>query len=276
MLALSGFYIVLRTIKKLRTCSINNCYVYFCFSKIPCRTGSSRSVEEIAWTTAWPTWAGSYQRSTWRRVEAESKRRRSSRWRSAIWNIFKASGRVSSHSQVSSIQSQWILQVKLFSRLVAQNISYFCGSKIEQPVSICKHLRMKLTEMLKIRGLYLKCANRKFGLSRWRLAKLLTPCFRGEDRQFGHVLLLFDFCLDAKHSPVTPVHTHPEDSVDSVSHSTVASTAAEHYRLGFQECLSETLHFLVEIEGFFARDSICVQLINHLQQHCDKILATST
>lgn len=80
---------------------------------------------------------------------------------------------------------------------------------------------------------------------------------------------------DAKHSPVTPVHTHPEDSVDSVSHSTVASTAAEHYRLGFQECLSETLHFLVEIEGFFARDSICVQLINHLQQHCDKILATS-
>ncbi|RLU23265.1 hypothetical protein DMN91_003468 [Ooceraea biroi] len=80
---------------------------------------------------------------------------------------------------------------------------------------------------------------------------------------------------DTKHLPVTPVHTHPEDSVDSVSHSTVASTAAEHYRLGFQECLSETMHFLVEIEGFFARDSICVQLISHLQQHCDKILATS-
>lgn len=68
---------------------------------------------------------------------------------------------------------------------------------------------------------------------------------------------------------------HPEDSVDSVSHSTVASTAAEHYRLGFQECLSETMHFLVEVEGFFARDSLCVQLINHLQQHCEKILATS-
>lgn len=81
---------------------------------------------------------------------------------------------------------------------------------------------------------------------------------------------------ESKHPAVTSVHSmHPEDSVDSVSHSTVASTAAEHYRLGFQECLSETMHFLVEVEGFFARDSLCVQLINHLQQHCEKILATS-
>lgn len=80
---------------------------------------------------------------------------------------------------------------------------------------------------------------------------------------------------ETKHPAVTPAHTHTEDSVDSVSHSTVASTATEHYRLGFQECLSETMHFLVEVEGFFARDSLCVQLINHLQQHCEKILATS-
>lgn len=87
--------------------------------------------------------------------------------------------------------------------------------------------------------------------------------------------LILRNCSESKHPAVTSVHTHPEDSVDSVSHSTVASTAAEHYRLGFQECLSETVHFLVEVEGFFARDSLCVQLINHLQQHCEKILATS-
>nr|XP_050849970.1 uncharacterized protein LOC127063801 isoform X1 [Vespula vulgaris] len=80
---------------------------------------------------------------------------------------------------------------------------------------------------------------------------------------------------DTKHATVTPVHAHPEDSVDSVSHSTAASTAAEHYRLGFQECLSETIHFLIEIEGFYTRDSLCVQLTNHLQRHCEKILATS-
>jgi hypothetical protein len=46
----------------------------------------------------------------------------------------------------------------------------------------------------------------------------------------------------------------------------------EHYRLGYQECLSEAMHFLVEVEGFFAGDPLCVQLINHLQKHCDKIL----
>ncbi|OXU27828.1 hypothetical protein TSAR_005020 [Trichomalopsis sarcophagae] len=83
---------------------------------------------------------------------------------------------------------------------------------------------------------------------------------------------------DSKHhTPVSSVHAmHTEDSVDSVSHpSTTGSSAAEHYRLGYQECLSETMHFLVEVEGYFARDALCVQLISHLQQHCDKILATS-
>ncbi|XP_046480838.1 hairy and enhancer of split-related protein HELT isoform X1 [Neodiprion pinetum] len=74
---------------------------------------------------------------------------------------------------------------------------------------------------------------------------------------------------------VATVHSHTDDSVDSVSHSATASSAADNYRLGFQECLSETMHFLVDVEGFFARDSLCVQLISHLQQHCDKMLAAS-
>ncbi|XP_048505060.1 class E basic helix-loop-helix protein 41 isoform X2 [Athalia rosae] len=80
---------------------------------------------------------------------------------------------------------------------------------------------------------------------------------------------------DVRHPAVTPVHSHTDDSVDSVSHSASASSSAEHYRLGFQECLSETMHFLVDVEGFFARDSLCVQLISHLQQHCEKILSAS-
>ncbi|KAK0176669.1 hypothetical protein PV328_000782 [Microctonus aethiopoides] len=80
---------------------------------------------------------------------------------------------------------------------------------------------------------------------------------------------------DTKLPSSVPVHAHPEDSVDSVSHSPTASNANEHYRLGFQECLSETMHFLVEFEGFFARDALCVQLVSHLQQHCEKIVATS-
>ncbi|XP_008545069.1 transcription factor cwo isoform X1 [Microplitis demolitor] len=90
-----------------------------------------------------------------------------------------------------------------------------------------------------------------------------------------HMKFLQGAHQDTKHPSVTTIHNHPEDSVDSVSHSASGSIAAEHYRMGFQECLSETVHFLVEGEGFFARDSLCVQLINHLQQHCEKIVATS-
>ncbi|XP_063226599.1 uncharacterized protein LOC134533165 isoform X2 [Bacillus rossius redtenbacheri] len=51
-----------------------------------------------------------------------------------------------------------------------------------------------------------------------------------------------------------------------------APISTEHYRLGYQECLSETMLFLVEVEGFFAGDPLCVQLISHLQKHCDNIL----
>lgn len=43
------------------------------------------------------------------------------------------------------------------------------------------------------------------------------------------------------------------------------------YRLGFQECMSETVRFLVEIEGIYAGDGLCVRLVNHLQKHFDKI-----
>ncbi|XP_077285222.1 uncharacterized protein LOC143910568 isoform X2 [Arctopsyche grandis] len=50
------------------------------------------------------------------------------------------------------------------------------------------------------------------------------------------------------------------------------SISPEHFRLGYQECLSELMRYLVEAQGFFPRDSICVQLINHLHHHCDTIM----
>lgn len=43
------------------------------------------------------------------------------------------------------------------------------------------------------------------------------------------------------------------------------------YRLGFQECMSEAVRFLVEIEGFYANDGLCFRLVNHLQKHYDKV-----
>ncbi|XP_077540347.1 hairy/E(spl)-related with YRPW motif isoform X2 [Haemaphysalis longicornis] len=41
------------------------------------------------------------------------------------------------------------------------------------------------------------------------------------------------------------------------------------YRLGFQECLSETARFLVDLDG--AGDDMCLRLVAHLQKHFDKI-----
>ena len=42
----------------------------------------------------------------------------------------------------------------------------------------------------------------------------------------------------------------------------------EKFRLGFQDCLSETLRFLIERKGMFAGDAFCVQLVQHLNVHC--------
>ena len=42
-------------------------------------------------------------------------------------------------------------------------------------------------------------------------------------------------------------------------------------RVGYHECLTETMHFLVEKEGLYAGDPTCVRLINHLQKHYDQL-----
>lgn len=47
--------------------------------------------------------------------------------------------------------------------------------------------------------------------------------------------------------------------------------STEHFRLGYQECLSEVMRYLVEGQGHFPREPVCLQLINHLQHHCDNI-----
>lgn len=44
-----------------------------------------------------------------------------------------------------------------------------------------------------------------------------------------------------------------------------------HYSLGHQDCMSETLRFLVEVEGHFPRSPLCVRLLAHLQQHRDAV-----
>lgn len=54
------------------------------------------------------------------------------------------------------------------------------------------------------------------------------------------------------------------------------SNPLEQYRLGYQECMSEAMRFMVEIEGHFPRESICVRLLGHLQKHCDSLSRSTT
>ncbi|XP_073974647.1 uncharacterized protein isoform X1 [Rhodnius prolixus] len=51
---------------------------------------------------------------------------------------------------------------------------------------------------------------------------------------------------------------------------------ATSYRLGFAECLNETVHFLVQVEGMMASDPFCTQLRSHLTRHCDHILQSES
>lgn len=48
-------------------------------------------------------------------------------------------------------------------------------------------------------------------------------------------------------------------------------SSTDHYKLGYQECLAETMRFLVELQGFFPTDTLCVKLINHLQKYFEKL-----
>ncbi|KAF7279180.1 hypothetical protein GWI33_007589 [Rhynchophorus ferrugineus] len=49
------------------------------------------------------------------------------------------------------------------------------------------------------------------------------------------------------------------------------ASPVEHYRLGYQECMSEAMRFMVEIEGHFPREPVCLRLLTHLQNHCDQV-----
>lgn len=35
--------------------------------------------------------------------------------------------------------------------------------------------------------------------------------------------------------------------------------------------MSETMRFMVEVEGHFPREGVCVRILNHLQKHCESI-----
>jgi hypothetical protein len=73
------------------------------------------------------------------------------------------------------------------------------------------------------------------------------------------------------------------DAKDHAAPPKIVSTHADHqsamlrqFRMGYRECMSETMHFLVESEGFFAADSFCVRLMAHLQKYCEAFTSENT
>lgn len=64
-----------------------------------------------------------------------------------------------------------------------------------------------------------------------------------------------------------PVETEkaPEQTEKSV-------LIAEQYKMGFFECLTETMQYLVEGHGYSPGHGLCLSLINHLQNHCAQII----
>ena len=59
----------------------------------------------------------------------------------------------------------------------------------------------------------------------------------------------------------------PVAAAQAVSH----ESSVESFRVGYHECLSEIMHFLVEKEGMYPRDPLCSRLMSHIQAHYKKI-----
>ena len=49
------------------------------------------------------------------------------------------------------------------------------------------------------------------------------------------------------------------------------TNSVESFRVGYHECLTESMHFLVEKEGLYSGNSFCVRLMAHLQKHYEKL-----
>jgi hypothetical protein len=42
-------------------------------------------------------------------------------------------------------------------------------------------------------------------------------------------------------------------------------------RIGYHECLTELMHFLVEKEGLYSGDGFVLRMMSHLQKHYDRL-----
>uniref|UniRef100_T1J4E7 BHLH domain-containing protein n=1 Tax=Strigamia maritima TaxID=126957 RepID=T1J4E7_STRMM len=50
-----------------------------------------------------------------------------------------------------------------------------------------------------------------------------------------------------------------------------SDNSKDSFCFGYQECMAEIMHFLVEVEGFYPRENLCIKLLNHLRKHGEEI-----
>ncbi|XP_022235582.1 transcription factor cwo-like [Limulus polyphemus] len=62
-----------------------------------------------------------------------------------------------------------------------------------------------------------------------------------------------------------------KDSSSCEVRKNVDQNQRHHYKMGFQECMFETIRFLMETDGMFNGEQSRMQLVKHLQKHYNKI-----
>lgn len=69
-------------------------------------------------------------------------------------------------------------------------------------------------------------------------------------------------------------HLQAHPCKDPGSCEVAKATEQDHkrqFRQGYQECMSETMKFMMEVEGSWIVDGVGIRLVNHLQKHYDKL-----
>nr|CAG4649007.1 EOG090X0J7Y [Polyphemus pediculus] len=102
------------------------------------------------------------------------------------------------------------------------------------------------------------------------LSRLLPAAYMKKGR--GRIEKTEIIEMTIKHMKHLQIHACKEmETCEIAAHVEQSSNKSEQYKQGFLECISEMIQFLVQVEGYYSGDDFCNRLVNHLQNHCDKV-----
>lgn len=78
--------------------------------------------------------------------------------------------------------------------------------------------------------------------------------------------------MATKHLRHLQAHACKDPATCEVVQNLENQDTTRQHRMGYQECTSETVRFLVEAEGFYPNEGVCLRLINHLHEHYEKLV----